>query len=110
MIEEYETTMIESRYVEGIYNPIGSYYGRDPAGEPTEDVEYGWVFSHSELFDWDECDGEFHSRRLFFKEYSVVIYECSKCQEKRMLEELQIAAAETYLHNWESKCKREVVK
>lgn len=102
--------MIERTYAEGTHNPIGSYEGRDPAGEPTEDVEYEWVFSHADLFDWDQCDGEFHSRRLFFEEHSIIVYECDKCQKMRMLEELQIAAAETYLHDWESWCKREVVR
>lgn len=101
--------MLESRYVSGVYNPIGSYEGRDPAGEPTELVEYEWVFPHIDLFDWDECDGEFRSRRLFFKEHDIIVYECDKCQEMRTLEELQIAAAEVYAHDWESKCKREVV-
>lgn len=100
--------MIERKYVESICNPIGSHEGRDPAGEPTELVEIEWVFSHADLFDWDQCDGEFHSRNLFFKEHSIIVYECDKCQEMRTLEELQIAAAETYMHNWESKCKREI--
>lgn len=73
-----------------------------------EGVEFEWVFSHIDLFDWDQCDGEFHERYLFFKEHSIVVYECDKCQEMRTLEKLQIAAAEVYVHDWESKCKREV--
>lgn len=102
--------MLDKRYTQFFFNPIGSYEGRDPADEPTELVEYEWVFTCSDLFPWNECDGEFHSRRLFHKEDSIIVYECDKCQEMRTLEELQIAAAEVYAHDWESKCKREVVR
>lgn len=102
--------MIESQYVTGVYNPVGSYEGKDPADEPTELVESEWVFTCSDLFPWDECSGEFHSRRLLHKEHSIIIYECDKCEAMRTLEELQIAAAEVYAHDWESICKREIVR
>lgn len=69
--------------------------------------EFELVFPHIDLFDWDQCDGEFHEKHLFFKEHSIVAYECDKCQEMRTLEELQIAAAEV-CDNWETMYKREV--
>jgi len=102
--------MFERRHVEGIENQIGSYEGRDPASEPTIDVEIEWAFSHHDLLDWDECNGEFKVHRMFFKEHSIIVYECTECQEMRILEELQIAAAEVYGHGWESHCKQEVVR
>lgn len=90
------------------YNPVGSFEGRDPAGEPCEEVEFEWRFSHIDLFPDHECDGEFIKRTTCVGiDRFVSFYECTKCRMAYSLNELKKVAQEVY-YDYETKCLVEV--